>query len=291
MSVAEPASGTPTTDPLRAALHAMWSSVAGAWADHAAFVDTRGTPVATAMLDLCSPVGGDRVLELACGPGGVGLVAAERIGSDGEVVVSDVAAEMVEVAAARAARSGLTNVVARVLDLERIDEPAETFDVALCRDALMLVPDPVLAAGEIRRVLRPGGRASIAVWGPRARNPWLGVLFDAVSAQTGAPVPPPGLPGPFALDSPEALTGVLHRAGLDEVELLEVETPLTCGSFDEWWRVVPSLAGPIAQVIASLPDEAVDAIRAHAGEALTPYADGLGYRIPGVSLVAGARRP
>ena len=48
---------------------------------------------------------------------------------------------------------------------------------------------------EIRRVLRPGGRVALAVWGPRDRNPWLGVVFDAVSAQIGAPVPPPGVPG------------------------------------------------------------------------------------------------
>ncbi len=64
----------------------------------------------------------------------------------------------------------------------------------------MFVPDPARAAGEIRRVLRPGGRVAVAVWGPRERNPWLGLVFDAVSAQTGPPVPPPGIPGPFSLD-------------------------------------------------------------------------------------------
>ena len=290
MTVAEPADRTPTTDPLRAALHAMWSSVAGAWADHAPFVDARGTPVATAMLDLCPPVGGDRVLELACGPAGVGLLAAERLGPDGRVVVSDVAPEMVEVAAARAERLGLTTVGARVLDLEHVDEPAGSFDVVLCRDALMLVPDPVLAATEIRRVLRPGGRTAVAVWGPRPRNPWLGVLFDAVSSRTGAPVPPPGLPGPFSLDSPGSLADVLRRAGLDDVEVHEVDTPLTCGSLDEWWRVVPSLAGPVAQLVAALPDEDAAAIRAHASDGLAPFAEPGGYRIPGVSLVARARR-
>jgi SAM-dependent methyltransferase len=290
MSVVEPADRTPPTDPLRAALHAMWSSVAGAWGDHAPFVDARGTPVATAMLDLCSPARGDRVLELACGPAGVGLLAAERVGPDGRVVVSDVAPEMVEVAAARAEHLGLTDVVARVLDLEHVDEPARSFDVVLCRDALMLVPDPVLAATEIRRVLRPGGRAALAVWGPRERNPWLGVLFDAVSAHTGAPVPPPGLPGPFSLDSVEGLADVLRRAGLDAVEIHEVDTPLTCGSFDEWWRIVPALAGPLAQVVAALPAEDARAIRAHAAEGLAPYAAPGGYRIPGLNLVAGARR-
>src|ERR671936_1371604 len=59
----------------------------------------------------------------------------------------------------------------------------------------MFALDPARAVAEIRRILRPGGRLALAVWGPRARNPWLGVVFDAVSAQLGAPVPPPGIPG------------------------------------------------------------------------------------------------
>jgi ubiquinone/menaquinone biosynthesis C-methylase UbiE len=91
----------------------------------------------------------------------------------GEVVLSDVAAEMTAIAAARAEARGLGNVRTRQLDLERIDEPDGSYDVVLCREGLMLVPDPARAAGEIRRVLRPGGRAALAVWGPRERNPWL----------------------------------------------------------------------------------------------------------------------
>ena len=71
----------------------------------------------------------------------------------------------------------------------------------------MFATDPARAAGEIRRVLRPGGRAAVAVRGPRERNPWLAVVFDAVSAQVGAPVPPPGVPGPFSLGDADGLAG------------------------------------------------------------------------------------
>src|SRR5205823_2349511 len=104
----------------------------------------------------------------------------------GDVVLSDVAPEMTAIAAARAEAAGLINVSARDLDLEQIAEPDGSYDVVLCREGLMLVPDPVRAAREIRRVLRPGGRAAITVWGPRERNPWLGIVFDSVSAQLGA---------------------------------------------------------------------------------------------------------
>lgn len=290
MAVLEPDHSTSPRDPLREALHGMWSSAAGSWTQHASFVDARGEPVTTAMLDLASPLTGKRVLELACGPGGVGLAASARVGPEGQVVLSDVAVEMVAAAAARADRLGLSNVVARVLDLEHVDEPDAAFDVVLCREGLMLVPEPVIAAGEIHRVLAPGGRAAIAVWGPRDRNPWLGALFDALSSRTGAPIPPPGIPGPFSLDAVETIAGVLERAGFTDVEVHEVAVPFVCGSFDEWWTVVPSLAGPIARVLAALPAEVVDAVRTQAREALVPFATTPGYTIPGLSLVAAARR-
>ncbi len=62
------------------------------------------------MLDRVALQPGDRVLELACGPGGVGLVAAERVGETGEVVLSDVAVEMTTIAEKRASELGMTNV-------------------------------------------------------------------------------------------------------------------------------------------------------------------------------------
>ena len=194
------ADGAAAADALRAQLHGVWASVAPSWAEHAAFVDARGAAVTEELLERASPRPGERVLELACGAGGLGLAAAELVAPQGEVVVSDVAAEMTSIAAARAEARAIRNVSTRVLDLERIAEPDCSYDVVLCREGLMLVPDPVRAAGEIRRVLRPGGRFALAVWGPRERNPWLSVVFDSVSAQLGAPMPPPGIPGPFSLD-------------------------------------------------------------------------------------------
>src|SRR3954469_140670 len=98
----------------------MWGSVAGSWAEHAAFVDERGAAITQRMLELSAPGPGDRVLELACGPGGAGIAAAAHVGGDGEVVLSDVAPEMTEIAAARATALGLTNVRTCVLDLESI---------------------------------------------------------------------------------------------------------------------------------------------------------------------------
>lgn len=273
------------------AVRAMWSTAARGWERHAAFVDRRGAGVTDEMLTRTDPRPGDRVLELACGPGGVGLAAASRVGSAGHVVLSDLVEEMTATASSRAQELGLTNVSTRELDLQRIDEPAAHYDVVVCREALMLVPDPAAAVAEMARVLRPGGRVAVAVWGPRARNTWLGALFDAVTDVTGLPVPPPGVPGPFSLDDTDALYRLFTGAGLADVAVAEVEEPLELGSLDEWWEVVPSLAGPLASLVASLDPDVAAAIRGRGQQALEPFATPDGYRVPGVSLVASGRRP
>ena len=64
----------------RAHLHAMWASVAEGWAEHADYADARGAELTRAILDETSPRPGERVLELACGPGGLGLAAAQHVG-------------------------------------------------------------------------------------------------------------------------------------------------------------------------------------------------------------------
>ncbi len=273
---------------VRTQLREMWSSVAGAWEANATFVDARGRHVTERMLELARPLPGERVLELACGTGGPGLGAAPLVAPRGEVVLSDVAAEMTAIASRRAAERGLRNVSVRPLDLEAIDEPAGSFDVVLCREGLMLVPDPGRASREIRRVLCPGGRAVISVWGPREQNPWLAVVFDVVTAQLGAPVPPRGLPHPFSLDDAGRLEAILTEAGLADVQVEELETPYRAASVDEWWERTSALAGPLARKLGALPEPAARALRARAVEAARPYETAEGLEFPGVCLVARA---
>ena len=273
---------------LRQGLHAMWAAVATGWDEHADFVDRRSRALTDKLLDLADPRPGERVLELACGPGGLGLAAAERVGEGGAVVLSDVASEMIAIAARRAADLGLDNVTTAVLDIEHIDQPDASYDVVLCREGLMFALDPGQAAREIRRVLRPGGRVALAVWGPRERNPWLGTVLDAVTAQTGAPVPPPGIPGPFALEDAAKLSALLEDAGLRGVTVSEVSVPLAVASFDEWWRRTTALAGPLAKMLELLPEDASRELEGRAREAVKPYETPDGLEFPGVTLVAAA---
>jgi SAM-dependent methyltransferase len=278
-------------DAVRARLAGMWGAVAGGWARHADDADARGAQSAERMLELAQVGPGDRVLELACGPGGLGLAAAERVGPGGEVVLSDVAEEMTAIAAARAAGLDLGNVAARRLDLERIDEPDASYDVVLCREGLMFALEPGRAVAEIRRVLRPGGRVAVAVWAARERNPWLGLLMEAVSAQVGTPVPPPGIPGPFALGDAEELRRLLDGVRLADVHVEALPVPLRTASFDEWWGRTSALAGPLSAILAAMPEDGVQALRERTRAVVRPYETASGeLDFPGVTLIAAGRR-
>jgi SAM-dependent methyltransferase len=278
----------PPADDIRPHLHAMWSGVAPGWAAYADDADARGATITDALLDLSGVGPGDRVLELACGPGGTGLAAAGR-GAD--VVLSDVAPEMTAIAAARARDRGL-RIATRELDLEEIAEPDASYDVVLCREGLMFAVDPARAAREIHRVLRPGGRVACATWGPRERNPWLAIVLDAVSEQLGAPVPPPGRPGPFALSDAGGLAGILQDAGLADVAVAEHAVEMGAADAETWWTRTCALAGPIAGLLAAMPPEASAAIRDRALAAAQAHAQDDGRVVlPGVTLLSTGRRP
>jgi SAM-dependent methyltransferase len=280
------------SDPFRAALHHMWSAAAPGWERHAAYVDERGAAVTAALLARSAVAEGGTVIDLACGPGGVALAAADRVGPTGRVVAGDIAPEMVAIAAARAAAAGHDHLTARRLDLEALDVSDASVDAVVCREGLMLVPEPARALAEIGRVLRPGGRVAVAVWGPRADNPWVAALLDAVAGHLGVEVPPPGIPGPFSLDDAEVLERLFLGAGLVDVTVDEVGEPLSAPSFDAWWGVVPELAGPVAGILAGMAEADRSAVRDRARHLLDPYrTPSGGYELPGVSLVAaGARR-
>ena len=281
----------PSAGQIRERVHRMWGAVADSWGAHADHVEQRAEVVTRFIIEAVAPAPGDEVLELACGAGGLGLTIADRVTPGGRVVLSDVAPEMVSIASERAAgRDIATAITAQVLDLEEIDAPDESFDVVVCREGLMFALDPVRAVSEIARVLRPGGRAALAVWGPRDENPWLGVLADAVQEHTGTPVPPPGTPGPFSLGADGALEAALTAGGLEQVTVRSVDVPTHDATFDDYWQLRIDLAGPLKQRLAALPAEDLSVIRETVRAELSRYQTSDGLRIPGLAYVGSARR-
>jgi len=247
----------------REASRQQWSDAAASWARAAEEEETGASGDATAwMIETAALRPGERVLELACGAGRVGLAAASQVGPDGAVLCSDFSEAMVAAVGERIERLEVANASARVLNAEDLDLGGEEpFDAVLCRFGYMLMADPVKAMRESGRALRPGGRLVLAVWGREEENPWLSIILAAVMSHFGGPPPPPGTPGPFSLGDPMRLREAIEASGLTGAEVAEVETRQTYDSLDAWWDHLLDVSGPLATVLNAVPEADRAAIR------------------------------
>jgi SAM-dependent methyltransferase len=284
-------SASKITSDARAHIYRTWADVAPTWGDQAEEVEQRAAAITSLMIDGLAAPGGSRVLDLACGPGAAGLAAAERVGARGEVVLSDVVPAMVDIAVRRARARGLTNVRGSVLDLEGVAESDCSCDAVLWREGMMFAVDPAEAAQEMWPVLPPSGRVAVAVWASRQDNPWLGLLFDAITEVTGITVPLPGIPGPFALSDPDRLRTLFTQAGFTDIAVNAVEVPFRPPSFDAWWERSLAVAGPVIALLNRLDGTARARVRDAARRAALPYLTDHSLELPGLANLLTGRRP
>jgi SAM-dependent methyltransferase len=266
----------------------LWNAIAPGWERWRAHLENALSPVREWLVRELAPEPGDTVLELSAGPGDTGFAVAAALGENGRLISTDFSPEMLEVARRRGAELGLTNVDYRVLDAQRIELDTDSIDGVLCQNGYMLMADPAAALSETRRVLRPGGRLALAVWGAPDRNPWA-AIGAMILIQRGHMQPPePGAPGVFNMASEERTKGLLQGAGLTDMRTAEVSVAFAFDSVDEYVTWTAEVGGPFALIIRGLSDEERRAISQQLAEAFAPFDTGGGYELPGVCLTAVA---
>jgi ubiquinone/menaquinone biosynthesis C-methylase UbiE len=213
---------------------------------------------------------------------------ATLLGNEGHLISSDFSPDMVEVARRHGTELGLQNVEYRVIDAEHIDLDANSVDGALCRFGYMLMADPAAALAETRRVVRPGGRLVMAVWGPPERNPWAAIAAMILIEQGHFPPPEPGAPGVFSMGAEERTRGLLEGAGFADVRIEEVPVRFTFRDLDEYESWATATGGPFAMVLRRLDEGERAALRSRLDEALSGFVVDGRYEFPGVALVAVA---
>lgn len=122
----------------------------------------------------------ERVLDVAAGNGNATLAAARR---GCKVTSTDYVATLLDRGAERARAEGL-DVQFQVADVEALPFDDAGFDAVLSTFGVMFAPDQQMAASEMARVCRPGGRIGMANWTP---DGFIGQLFKLL----GRHVPPP----------------------------------------------------------------------------------------------------
>ena len=280
----------PTANELTNQQRAQWSAAAAGWERQGDWFDRNSGNLAGWLCDAAGLKPGHTALDLACGAGQPSATAAERVRPGGRVVAVDLSPDMVAVTARKAQKLGLDNLEAREMDMQALAFPDASFDGATCRFGLMFCPDPVKAASEIHRVLKPGARFATAAWDVPAKNPFFTAITGALGEFVPLPPPDPTAPGVFRLAPPGELERVLKAGGFSHVAIEPRPMTLTYGSLEEYWQIQTDLAAPLRAALASLSAEKIGQLKAKMFEALTPHLDGTTVKLAAMPLCATATR-
>jgi len=176
---------------------------------------------------------GMRFLDVAAGSGALSIPAA-RLGA--RVLAVDQSPVMLDLLRARARQEGL-DIETRVMDGHALQLADNTFDVAGSQFGVMLFPDMSKGIREMARVVKPGGRALMNVYGDPSKIEFFGFFVTAIQSVrpgfTGPPMDPPPLP--FQLRDPERLRNELAHAGLKDVKVETVTETTEFRSGEELW--------------------------------------------------------
>lgn len=243
-------------DKFRQTTRAQWENAAEAWDRWSALLGRWLGPATEAMLDAARVGPGSRVLDIAAGAGEQTLAAARRVGPTGHVLATDISPTILRYAKAAAQAAGLANVETRELDGERHDMlPAASFDAAISRVGLIYFPDQQRALAGIRHALRPGGRFAAVVYSTPEKNPFFALPVGIIRRRAQLPPPLPGQPGPFSLGGEGVLARTLEQAGLRDVKVDKVDSPLRLPTAAECVRFERESFGALLQMMAGMDED------------------------------------
>ncbi|MFZ5625096.1 MAG: class I SAM-dependent methyltransferase [Gemmatimonadota bacterium] len=223
-----------------------WSSVARSYLEH---IVPGFLPAVRALADALAIGPGDRVIDIACGPGTAAFVALEH--GAAHVTGVDYAPGMVALARERAA--GLANAAFLAGEAGALPVADASYDVAISSFGLIFAPEPARAVAEMARVLVAGGRFGLLAW---AKGDTTEAYYEQVYRH---------LPRPKASHEPYDW-GIKARArewlsgAFADLTFHDVAVPLEARSPEAAWTILKRSTGRVAAQYANLPADAQTAM-------------------------------
>lgn len=240
-----------------------WDLVSSAYSDEIVPMFER---YASDALRLAAPATGARIVDVACGPGTLAMLAAQR----GHLVDAiDFSPAMLERFEARRLTLGLDNVTAKLGDGQALPFPDATYGAGFSMFGLMFFPDRAKGFAELRRVLVPGARAVVSSWQRMEDNPVIAAMFDAVRTELAALAP--NAPPPGAADMPLSTRELCHAEmseSFADVEVHEIAHSQRAETPGAVWSTIERTMAPLVLMRRSLGDEKWARISEAAGAAV-----------------------
>lgn len=230
----------------------------------------------------------DTVLDLGTTTGLAAFLAAAQAGRDAPVVGVDASAAMLAIAERRSRLAGAQHIRWQVGDATGLEFAHESFDAALSIHLLHDLTRPDEALAEVQRVLAPGGRLALAVWGRAAQNPWAALVARAAGA-TGQRLARPR-PDVFSLGSPGAVEILLQHAGFVAIESERVRDKLRwrdAAGLWQWYTAWPHMGA----TLRDLPAATQVRLQEQLTRLAEPYREGDGLALPREVVYARAMVP
>ena len=182
---------------------------------------------------------------------------------------------MLEIARENATRKGIKNIETQACDVCELPFADNTFDAISCRMGFMFFPDMLLAANEMVRVLKPGGRIATAVWNVPEKNFWVTATMGIVNRNMDLPQPAPGSPGMFRCAKPGFIVDLFKQAGLKNISEKEIIGKLNFKTTDVYWNMMTEVGTPIVAALSNADDGMKEKIKGEVYKTLNQkYSDG-----------------
>ncbi|HMS64513.1 MAG TPA: class I SAM-dependent methyltransferase [Ignavibacteria bacterium] len=231
-----------------------WNKFSGGWKKWDNLFMDFLKPMGDEIIKLLDPKNTDVILDVASGTGEPGLSIANKV-KFGKVIVSDLAEDMLEIARENAKQRGISNIEIYPCDVCEMPFADNTFDAVSCRFGFMFFPDMLLAAKEMTRVLKPGGRIAASVWNVPEKNFWITAILGTIKANMDLPAPLPGAPGMFRCAKDGIIAEVFKQAGLKNISVKEVMGKMNCKTKDVYWNSMTEVAAPVVAALSNADNE------------------------------------
>jgi ubiquinone/menaquinone biosynthesis C-methylase UbiE len=279
-----------STEAIRDAQRAARARLSPSWEKWDAVIMDQLRPIGAAIIERLDIADDQQHLDVAAGTGEPGLSIA-RLSPRGRVVLTDLVAEMLAIAARRAREQGVANVETTVCSADDLPFDDASFESVSVRFGYMFFPDMAKATAEFARVLAPGGRLCSSVWVKPEENPWTTIAMQAIATETAVAPPEPDAPNMFRCAAPGRVSALYDAAGLRGVVEWDVDVELVTQSPAQYWEMISEHVSLAVAALQRVDETARERIRANAIAKVSAFEKNGKVRVPGVARCIVGTKP